>query len=93
MAEVNTRDLKDGLSAWLRRAESGERIVVTRGGRPIAALIPLADLPPADGRAILADLAERGVIRIAVRRGGAFTGPRLASRGRSAADMVRDDRR
>lgn len=93
MAEVTTRELKNGLSAWLRRAEAGERVVVTRGGRPVAALIPLADLPSGDARAILADLADRGMVRLGSGLQGCFDGPRAPSRGRSAAEMVSEDRR
>ena len=45
MSTVSTRVLKDQLSSYLQRAESGERIVVLRDGRPVAALIPLSQLP------------------------------------------------
>ncbi len=93
MAEVSTRELKNALSAWLHRAEGGERVVVTRGGRPIAALVPLADLPSSDHRAIVADLAARGAVRAAIQRDGAFSGPRAPSRGHTAAAMVIEDRR
>ncbi|MFL6237615.1 MAG: type II toxin-antitoxin system Phd/YefM family antitoxin [Thermoanaerobaculia bacterium] len=45
MSTVSTRVLKDQLSSYLQRAERGERIVVLRDGRPVAALIPLSQLP------------------------------------------------
>jgi prevent-host-death family protein len=38
--DVSVRDLKDHLSEYLRRAESGEEIVITSHGRPIARLAP-----------------------------------------------------
>lgn len=96
MREVSTRELKDHLSEWVRRVEStGEAVVVTRSGRPVAALVPLADLPARDADAILADLAARGVIRGVrpSRDPQAFLGPTVPSRGRSAAEMVLEDRR
>lgn len=96
MREVSTRDLKNQLSDWIRRVElDGETVVVTRSGRPVAALVPLSDLPSRDERALLADLAASGAVRAprAVRRADAFAGATVPCRGRSAADMVVEDRR
>lgn len=97
MQEVSTKDLKNQLSEWVRRVESqGERIVITRSGRPVAALVPLSDLPARDGAAILADLAAAGVIRLprGPRSPDAFRGPRAtATDGKLASEMVIEDRR
>lgn len=38
---VGVRELKQRLSAYVRRASAGERIVVTDRGRPTAMLVPL----------------------------------------------------
>jgi prevent-host-death family protein len=38
---MNVRTLRGSLAAALRRAEAGERIVVTVGGRPVAQLGPV----------------------------------------------------
>ncbi|HLL87574.1 MAG TPA: type II toxin-antitoxin system prevent-host-death family antitoxin [Thermoleophilaceae bacterium] len=40
MREIAQRDLRNGISDVLRRAEAGERFVVTVGGRPVAELGP-----------------------------------------------------
>lgn len=40
MVEVGIKDLKDGLSGYLRRVARGEHIRVTSRGKPIADLIP-----------------------------------------------------
>lgn len=40
MVEVGIKDLKDGLSGYLRRVARGEHIRVTSHGKPIADLIP-----------------------------------------------------
>ena len=96
MREVSTRELKDGLSDWLRRVESsGERVVVTRSGRPVAALVPLSDLPDESTGSAVAALVASGAVRAprTVRRADAFAGPTVPARGRSAADMVLEDRR
>ncbi|MEM1334955.1 MAG: prevent-host-death protein [Actinomycetota bacterium] len=39
--EQGVRELRAGLTAAIRRAEAGERTVVTSGGRPVAQLAPL----------------------------------------------------
>lgn len=41
---VSIRDLKNRLSAYLRRVQSGQRLVVTERGRPIAEVAPLRAL-------------------------------------------------
>jgi antitoxin (DNA-binding transcriptional repressor) of toxin-antitoxin stability system len=46
---VGVRDLKNGLSAWLREVKTGTRVLVTEHGTVIAELRspPAADLEPA----------------------------------------------
>jgi prevent-host-death family protein len=96
MREVSTRDLKDRLSDWIRRVEqSGVPVVVTRSGRPVAALVPLSDLRTRGEASVLADLAARGAVRVPRPPGSraAFSGPTVPARGSPAADMVIEDRR
>lgn len=68
MARIPQRELRNNISDVLRRAEAGERIVVTVDGRPVAELGPvsgartatmrtLRDLVPPDD-AWLADQAR-----------------------------------
>jgi prevent-host-death family protein len=45
MADIPARDLRNDVSAVLRRVEAGERLRVTVSGRPVAELVPLADRP------------------------------------------------
>ena len=40
MDEVASRELRNQTAALLRRAETGERIVITSRGRPVATLSP-----------------------------------------------------
>ena len=45
--QVNIHEAKTHLSRLLERVEQGEEIVIARGGRPIARLVPFtADLMP-----------------------------------------------
>jgi prevent-host-death family protein len=45
MPDVPARDLRNDVSAVLRRVEKGERLRVTVSGRPVAELVPLAARP------------------------------------------------
>lgn len=46
MVEAGIRDLRDHLSRYLERVQSGEELTVTDRGRPVARLVPLARLSP-----------------------------------------------
>ena len=59
MEQVGVRELRADLAAALRRAEAGERVVVTVGGRPVAQLGPL---DAADVRPTIDDLVARGLL-------------------------------
>ncbi len=45
MTDLPARELRNDVSAVLRRVESGERLRVTVSGRPVAELVPLATRP------------------------------------------------
>ena len=62
---MNVRSLRGQLAQTLRRAESGERIVITVGGRPVAQLGPV-EADPGRGPTI-EDLVARGLL-VAARR-------------------------
>ena len=89
MSQVGVRELKDRLSGYLKRVQSGEEIVVTERGRSVARIVPVKT--SSLQRAFESMLREG-----AVRWGGGK--PRGASRrpvirGRTLADMVKEDRR
>lgn len=48
MASVGVRELKAGLSRYLRRVARGERITVTVRGQPVAELLPVGRRPEND---------------------------------------------
>jgi prevent-host-death family protein len=58
---VNVHEAKTHLSRLLRRVEGGEEIVIAKGGRPVAKLVPLratkGDRTPgtAEGRVWISD--------------------------------------
>ncbi|MGI8571507.1 MAG: type II toxin-antitoxin system Phd/YefM family antitoxin [Solirubrobacteraceae bacterium] len=59
MTQIAQRELRNDVSAVLRRAEQGERFTITVGGRPVAELGPLASTrKPAAPERLAAVLAE-----------------------------------
>lgn len=45
MTDIPARELRNDVSAVLRRVEAGERLTVTVSGRPVAELVPLPMRP------------------------------------------------
>lgn len=64
METIGIRALRSNLAAATKRAGSGERLVITVDGRPVAQLGPLQ---PIDNRPTLTDLAARGLLQAARR--------------------------
>jgi len=52
VAAIGVRELKAKAAEILRRAEQGERIVLTRRGRPVAAIVAIEDPDKAYDRAL-----------------------------------------
>ena len=89
LTAVGVRELKATLSACLARVQAGERLTVTDRGRPIATIVPVDAAP-----------VPTWVSALVSKRRAAWAGGKPAgldrpvtSRGRSAADMVAEDRR
>lgn len=87
MAEVGVAQLRRELKDWLDRAQSGDEVVITERGRPVARLSGI-DVAP-----LLDHLTERGQIS------GAPRTARPTARGRkrvkaegSVAELVVDER-
>ena len=59
LARVGIRDLRNNVAAIVRRAGSGERMVITSDGVPVAVLGPIG---PAPGGVTLDDLIAAGLL-------------------------------
>ena len=59
LAKVGVRELRANVAALVRRAASGERIVVTSDAVPVAVLGPLT---PTSGAVTLDDLVAAGLV-------------------------------
>lgn len=89
MSHVGVRELKNQLSRYLKRVQSGEEIIVTEHGRSVARIVPaqVSHLKRA-----LEPLLREGVVRW---RGGKPRGAsrRPVIRGRTLTELVVEDRR
>ncbi len=84
--QVGIRELKNGLSQYLRRVQQGESLVVTERGRPVAHIVPAG--VPED---ILRLIAQGRVTW----SGGRFRPPGDVPRlrgGPSLSDSIAEDR-
>ncbi len=88
MVRVGVRQLRDGLSRYIKRVARGERIIVTEHNRSVAALGPVAE---SNEDRVLLELVREGRAEWA---GGKPEGARKASRvkGPSVAQAVIEDR-
>jgi antitoxin (DNA-binding transcriptional repressor) of toxin-antitoxin stability system len=66
MAFVGMREFRSALATYIRRAQHGERVIITVDGSPVAQLSQMtADM----GGATMADLIARGAVAPPRRRG------------------------
>ncbi|HVA61539.1 MAG TPA: type II toxin-antitoxin system prevent-host-death family antitoxin [Mycobacteriales bacterium] len=86
--EVAISSLRADLASWVDRARSGEEVVVTDRGVPVARLIPIDTAP------IIARLTREGLLgRSPQRDKPTATGRRRAPTKGPVADLVTDQRR
>lgn len=60
---VSVRELKNGLSSYLRRAQAGEEIVVTSHGKPVGRLVGPPAVAPFGEQEALARLRDQAWLR------------------------------
>jgi prevent-host-death family protein len=80
VAEVGSYDAKTHFAELLARVEKGERIVITRHGRPVAQLVPIAGAAE-----VTVDEAIGGILEL---RQGTTLGPGVTIR-----DLIEEGRR
>lgn len=86
-SEVGIRDLKNNLSKYIDRVRSGEEVVVTDRGRPVARLSAVDSSVDR-----LATLVAAGVVRPPTRTTRGRPSQRIKAKG-SVSDLVADQRR
>lgn len=89
MTEVGVRELRDHLSAYLKRVRAGEHLFITDRGKPIAILGPV-DAPQISPE--MQALLNHGVVTWSGGKPrGAKNPPRVC--GRTVAETLVEDRR
>jgi antitoxin (DNA-binding transcriptional repressor) of toxin-antitoxin stability system len=66
MAFIGMREFRSGLATYIRRAQHGERVVITVDGAPVA---QLSQMTGDMGQVTMADLIARGAVTPPRRRG------------------------
>lgn len=89
MKKVGIRELKNALSAYVRRAEAGETVLVTDRGRTVAVLGPAAP-GGALGVSRYEELVASGMIRPATDRKPLLAGIRTLKLPRGTATELLD---
>ncbi len=87
VSEVGIRELKNGLSSFIDRVRSGEEMIVTDRGRPVARLSPI---DASQDR--LADLIAAGVVRSPINRKRHVPKRRITANA-EVSDLVAEQRR
>ena len=94
MKKVGSRELKNRLGKYLARVASGEVLIVTDRGKPVAQLGPVP--PSANGPQTIDELLEKlaaeGHIRLATRPFLKGFKP-VKAKGKPASQMIIEDRR
>lgn len=95
MTEVSVRELKSKLAEYLRRAEAGEEIAVTRRGKRVAVLRSDGNAgKPKTLEEKLADLQARGIIHWSGKKFVPSGRPiPLRGEGPTMSEMIIEDRR
>ena len=85
---VGTRELKNRLSAYLRRVKAGETVIITERGKPVGQILPIQ----VDQTSRLKKLAEAGVIDWNGQPVPAYQ-PKAVNRSKQLlSDLVAEDR-
>jgi prevent-host-death family protein len=92
MRSVGIKELKNKLSAYVRIAASGERIVVTERGHAVAELVPSRSQGAMTPDEKWADLVRRGIVTPATDKSGTPPPkpPPVATWSELAEELARD---
>lgn len=93
MQKVGSREFKNRMGRYLACVRKGQTLLVTARGKPIAKVVPADEAKPEQSGLMerLKELEAQGLIRLAKRPLGRFRA--IPSRGKSASEMIIEDRR
>jgi antitoxin (DNA-binding transcriptional repressor) of toxin-antitoxin stability system len=93
MIEVGVRELRNGLTRYLRLAEKGQPVLVTRGKRPIAMLHKPDSTSARTEEEMVAALVAEGKLLPAKRPGPVKPFKPVRVKGKPVSQMIIEDRR
>jgi len=92
MTTAGIKDIKNNLSRYLDRVKSGEEILITERGKPIARIIRESG-KSSSIRQALGPLLENGLVSMPTQQPGKEPPARIEASGKSASEMAMEDRR
>lgn len=92
MNTVGIKDIKNNLSRYLSRVKSGEEILITERGKPIARIIRENEKNNTIRQA-LSPLIEQGLVAMPTHPINKASPSRIKSTGKFTSEMVAEDRR
>jgi len=92
MHVAGIKDVKNNLSRYLARVKSGEEVLITDRGKPIARIVK-EGAESTFIRSALAPLIQKGLVVMPSRGMGVGNPPKIKTGGKPASDMVIEDRR
>ncbi len=93
MKTVGSREFKNRMGRYMKAVRQGQSLLLTERGKPVAKVVP-PDPEPAEEPTltdVLKKLEAEGKIRLAKRPLGKLRA--IPSRGKSASEMIIEDRR
>ncbi len=88
MVETGIRELKTHLSAYLRRVEAGQTVVITKRGKPIGRIVPVSQSTEAQ----IDTLSQAGLIAWNRQKLQPLAPVAQARGERTVADLLIEDR-
>jgi len=92
MSTAGIKDIKNNLSRYLARVKSGEEILITERGKPIARIIKENEKKNAIRQA-LDPLIEKNMVSMPDQPIGRQAPTRIETAGKSTSNMLAEDRR
>lgn len=93
MKTVGSREFKNRMGRYMKAVRQGQSLLLTERGKPVAKIVPPDPEPAPEPTLmdVLKRLESEGKIRLAKRPLGKFRP--IPSRGKSASEMILEDRR
>lgn len=93
MKTVGSREFKNRMGRYMKAVRQGQSLLLTERGKPVAKIVPPDPEPATEPTLmdVLRRLEAEGKIRLAKRPLGKFRA--IPSRGKSASEMIIEDRR